>query len=111
MSEEKHISSDKPPKGIIAELLVCLQEELNEVGQRINKAQRFGLNEVQSGQALTNEERIVYELADLETVIDLLHEHGVLKDSQKGIDNMKALKRLKLKKYLQQPTQTQTHKQ
>lgn len=100
-TSKKFTSPEKPPEGIIAELLICLTEELCEIGQRVCKSQRFGLNEIQFGQLSTNEERIVYELADLEAVIEMLNEHGVLKAKQSDIDEMKILKRKKLERYLQ----------
>ena len=42
-------------------LLDCLAEECAEVIQRVCKAQRFGLREVQPGQEMTNADRILYE--------------------------------------------------
>jgi hypothetical protein len=60
-------------------LLSCLSEECAEVAQRVSKALRFGLTEIQPGQELTNAERIVLELADLSAVIELLEEAGALK--------------------------------
>ena len=59
-------------------LLACLAEECDEVGQRVMKALRFGLNEVQSGQALTNAERIAEELKDLFAVSTILQAENVL---------------------------------
>ena len=49
----------------IEHLLTCLAEECDEVGQRVMKALRFGLDEIQPGQDFTNAERIVLELHDL----------------------------------------------
>jgi len=59
-------------------LLSCLAEECAEVGQRVSKAMRFGLGEVQPGQALTNAERIADELVDLLAVVGMLEEEGIL---------------------------------
>jgi NTP pyrophosphatase (non-canonical NTP hydrolase) len=53
-------------------LLACLAEECAEVAQRATKALRFGMDEVQSGQQLTNAERITAELVDLFTVATML---------------------------------------
>jgi hypothetical protein len=53
-------------------LLGVLSEECNEVGQRANKASRFGLFEIQDGQTMNNEERIVQEFADLLGVYEML---------------------------------------
>jgi len=56
----------------IQHLLTCLAEECAEVAQRVSKAQRFGLQEVQPGQPLNNAERIVKELNDLWAVVEML---------------------------------------
>lgn len=64
-------------------LLACLAEECAEVIQRITKAQRWGLAEVQPGQELTNSQRIVQELQDLHAVIDMLDDEGII---NMGID-------------------------
>ncbi|MEH3046477.1 hypothetical protein [Sphingomonas adhaesiva] len=59
-------------------LLVCLAEECDEVGQRVSKALRFGLSEVQPGQPLTNADRILEELRDLFAVASILASEGVI---------------------------------
>lgn len=61
-------------------LLTCLAEECTEVGQRVAKALRFGLAEVQRDQPLTNAERIVDELHDLFAVAAILRREGVIPD-------------------------------
>lgn len=53
-------------------LLTILAEECAEVAQRASKALRFGLGEIQPGQALTNLERIEEELGDLIAVARML---------------------------------------
>ena len=45
-------------------ILTCVAEESNEVGQRATKALRFGLDEVQPGQDLTNWDRLIEEFHD-----------------------------------------------
>lgn len=60
-------------------LLVCLAEECAEVSQRVTKALRFGIDEVQPEQALTNAERIEHELFDLLAVWEILNMRGILK--------------------------------
>ena len=53
-------------------LLMILAEECAEVAQRVSKALRFGLDEVQPGQQLTNEQRIWGEMNDLAGVGEML---------------------------------------
>lgn len=53
-------------------LLTILAEECAEVAQRAAKAIRFGLEEVQPGQLLSNRQRLEHELADLHTVAHML---------------------------------------
>jgi len=55
-------------------LLTCLAEECGEVTQRVTKALRFGIDEVQKGQELTNAERLTNELTDIATLIEMLRE-------------------------------------
>ena len=55
-------------------LLMILAEECAEVAQRVSKALRFGLDEVQPGQELTNEQRIWGEMNDLAGVGEMLIE-------------------------------------
>lgn len=59
-------------------LLVCLAEECAEVAQRVSKALRFSLSEIQPGQDLTNEERINQEFHDLIAVVEMLFDEGVI---------------------------------
>lgn len=53
-------------------LLTILGEECAEVAQRASKAARFGLAEVQPGQAEDNRRRLERELADLMATAELL---------------------------------------
>jgi hypothetical protein len=55
-----------------------LAEECTEIGQRASKAIRFTAEEVQPGQELTNAERIMYEFRDLQAVMEMLEDEGVL---------------------------------
>lgn len=59
------------------QLLAVLAEECSEVAQRVTKALRFGLREVQPGQSLDNEARIAYELCDILGTLSLLQERGL----------------------------------
>jgi hypothetical protein len=55
-------------------LLLKLAEECAEVAQRASKSIRFGHDEVQDGQPLTNAERLRNELADLLTTMCMIGE-------------------------------------
>lgn len=55
-------------------LLTCLAEECAEIQQRVSKALRFGLNEVQPGQGKTNKERLHDEVLDFLGVLDMLEQ-------------------------------------
>lgn len=59
-------------------LLTIFSEECSEIAQRVSKALRFGLQEVQKGQEATNAERIVYEFSDLLAVYEMLFNEGIL---------------------------------
>ena len=53
-------------------LLGVAAEECAETAVRLSKAQRFGLEDVQPGQKLDNEQRISQEVTDLLAVLDML---------------------------------------
>lgn len=59
-------------------LLETAAEECAEIAQRISKALRFTLAEIQPGQPLSNAERIVGELADLQAMVEMLEERGLI---------------------------------
>ena len=73
------------------EIMTILQEECAEVIQAVSKVRRFGMSE--------NHGNLVVELCDLQTMLDLMHEFGVVHCSyEQRLDNM-FLKREKLKKF------------
>lgn len=78
-------------------LLWVLAEECAEVAQRASKAARFGMDEVQPGQELTNEERLWQEMNDLcatgEMLITLRGQGGL---NRSAVDAKKA----KVEKFL-----------
>lgn len=80
-------------------LLTCLAEECVETAQRITKALRFGLAEVQPGQPLTNLERINQELTDLLGVASLCCDHGIDIDPNPDAFAAKKAKVLKFAQY------------
>lgn len=52
-------------------LLVQVMEECDELSQRVSKALRFGLEQVQPGQELNNRDRIYQEYYDLRAVLGM----------------------------------------
>lgn len=80
-------------------LLLCLAEECDEVGQRVMKALRFGLDEVQPGQPLMNSERIVVELYDLIAVAKILHARRVIAEPYPTAETI-AEKEAKITKFM-----------
>lgn len=63
----------------IQAILNQVMEECCEVGQRASKAIRFGLDEVQPGQEMTNAERLVGEFIDLCVAMKELNDKGLIK--------------------------------
>lgn len=78
-------------------LLCILAEECSEVAQRVSKALRFGLSEVEPGQTKNNAERINEELDDLFGVFTMLIGEEILREPSldQGI-----MKMSKVEKYL-----------
>ena len=68
-------------------------EECNELAQRISKALRFGRDQIQPGQELTNRERVKHELNDLIAILDML-------DLFEPDDWLQEQKRAKAERYL-----------
>jgi NTP pyrophosphatase (non-canonical NTP hydrolase) len=99
MATEKFVSPVAPPEGIDRELLTILAEECCEVGQRVSKALRFGLSEIQLGQPLDNAQRISEELGDLLGVVDELLQRDVLK--VEDINRAAVAKTVKLARFMQ----------
>lgn len=79
-------------------LLILIIEECAEVIQRVCKAIRFGLDEVQPSQELTNGQRINYEINDLSCVIDLAAKEKII--NQTIFFDMRAKKVEKVEKYM-----------
>lgn len=59
-------------------LMMKVSEECNEIGQRASKAAQFGIDEIQDGQNLTNEERLINEFDDLLVIFEILMEEGFI---------------------------------
>lgn len=81
-------------------LLTCLAEECAEVAQRVSKALRFGLSEVQPGQPMSNADRILGELDDLLAVTTILQLEGVLPEAGPPSDAVVDAKRAKIERFM-----------
>jgi hypothetical protein len=82
-------------------LLSCLAEECAEVAQRVSKVLRFGLDEVQTGQALDNSQRLAGELVDLQAVLIMLQDRGIIPNPLvSNMDHAIAQKVAKVNKYM-----------
>ena len=81
-------------------LLICLAEECNEVAQRVSKALRFGLTEVQAGQNRTNAERIMDEFMDLTAVLAMLAEANQLDMDSSNMEAKLKAKVARVEKYM-----------
>jgi hypothetical protein len=81
-------------------LLWILAEECAEVAQRASKAARFGLEEVQPGQALTNAQRTKAEMVDLVAVWGKLCQEGLVEPIRIDDPGIEA-KQEKIEKYLE----------
>lgn len=72
-------------------LLTIVSEECSEIAQRVSKALRFGLDEREPRQPLTNAERIALEVVDLFAVLEML-------SSKIPVDEMMTHKNVQAKK-------------
>jgi NTP pyrophosphatase (non-canonical NTP hydrolase) len=75
-----------------SEVLRITQEECAEVIQAISKVFRFGLDETFEGK--TNKQGLASELGDLQCMINLIQEHGIV--SKEEIRNAEISKRNRL---------------
>ena len=92
----------------IEHLLTCLAEECAEVIQRVTKANRFGLNEIEPGQDLTNAQRITKELYDVDALWQMLQDEGALASGLDAIAIMQ--KKEKIRRYMEYAEQCGTLK-
>lgn len=73
-------------------LMLTLAEECAEVSQRVSKAFRFGMEEIQEGQIMNNRNRIAGEFNDLFTIYKMLEEEGYLPPLEEKLIDMKKKK-------------------
>lgn len=82
-------------------LLTCLGEEGNEIAQRVCKAIRFGILEVEPGHELTNMQRLKGEYADMLAVMEILQEEAIVSRWAAGeLSDLIRAKREKIEHYL-----------
>jgi hypothetical protein len=79
-------------------LLTILGEECNETAQRASKAIRFGMDEVQEGQSLTNAQRIIYEFNDIVGTMEFLYGERLIPNPYDTV--AAGLKKVKIQKWL-----------
>lgn len=87
------------PTAHVQELLVILIEECAEVQKCATKAMRFGLDECQPGQLLSNSQRLGLEIGDVSQMVDQLMSVGVV--SADSVARGSEYKRKQLAKYMQ----------
>lgn len=96
---EKFVTPCALPTEREREILTILIEECAEVQQRATKLLRFGRDEVQSGQPLSNKDRLSEEIGDMQAVLTLAEEYGLV---SREIAVVQAPKKFaKLEKYMQ----------
>lgn len=96
---DKFVSPCPPPEGHVRELLTVFIEEAQEVSIRCTKALRFGIEEVQPGQDLMNNDRIAHEVGDFLEVLDRLIAAGVIRPA--AVEDGKANKKRQLDRFMQ----------
>jgi NTP pyrophosphatase (non-canonical NTP hydrolase) len=86
-------------------ILTITAEECNEVAQRITKALRFGISNIEEGQPYNNLERIMHEYNDLVAMLEMLENEldgGIgLSDYHNHNSNSKEEKKSKVEKYFE----------
>ena len=79
------------------ELFIILQEECAEVIQAVSKCRRFGIDNTYSKGTGSQRENLTKEIGDLQCMIDLCVEHGIVEKS--AVDLAILNKQSKLKIY------------
>ena len=77
-SSDRFVSPVELPTPYERELLVILTEECAEVQQRATKMLRFGVEEIQPGQELSNKDRLSDEIGDLFALVDECEAAGMV---------------------------------
>ena len=98
-SEDGFISPFPSPTAHQREIAEVLIEECAEVTQRATKLLRFGIDEVQPGQPLSNRQRLSREIGDLQVMIESAIAAGIA--DAKEMEIGKEAKRQQLARFLQ----------
>ena len=77
---ERFVSPCRLPTPLEGEILDTLIEEAAEAIQRATKAQRFGVDEIQPGQELSNCERLSLEVGDFLGMVRVALEENLLSE-------------------------------
>jgi len=80
----------------LEELLVILQEECAEVIQSASKCRRFGIDNMYSKGTGTQRENLTKELGDLQCMIDLCIERGIVEKSAVDLAILNKQEKLKI---------------
>lgn len=96
---ERFVSPMPLPTDREREILTILIEEAAEVQQRATKLLRFGRDEVQPGQELTNGERLAKEIGDMEVLVAMAADAGLI--DVRIVRERSTRKREKLARYMQ----------
>lgn len=89
-------------------LLIILSEECNEVGHRVSKALRFGLDDVQKDQNFNNKQRLSDEVGDLIGVLEMLSSINALDKDR--IEEAMEKKHERVERYLKLSEKKGTYK-
>lgn len=104
---EKFVTPGELPSPYEREVLTILMEEAAEVQQRASKILRFGRDEVQPGQDLTNKIRLSGEVGDFLALVDEAKNAGLIDPDT--VNEAVRLKRVKLRIFMQtEPPETAT---
>ena len=79
----------------LEELLVILQEECAEVIQSASKCRRFGIDNMYTKGSGTQRENLTKELGDLQCMIDLCIDHGVVEKADVDLAVLNKQEKLK----------------
>jgi NTP pyrophosphatase (non-canonical NTP hydrolase) len=77
---DRFVSPCPLPNDVEREILTTLIEEAAEVIQRATKLMRFGRDEIQPGQPLTNAERLACEIGDFAGMVTFAINAGLVQE-------------------------------